>query len=174
MFQLAAVHELYPFPKFPFFKAVSVRHIEMFVQHLERANAVNTVNGREQIVWIIKVCFVLQECRQIKVVFGKHDAYRLDPPRHELRFLQPLILDFHYLMPLDCLSNLPKAAQDLPVMMRFYVMVFFVCNQFLYRFFVLLRHTVGNQLVQYGEHFIFPHGTALQQDFANSQNFAVA
>ena len=30
---------------------------------------------------------------------------RLTPPRHDLRFLQPLIFDFHYLMPLDCLSN---------------------------------------------------------------------
>ena len=63
------------FPKFAFFKAVSVRHTKMFIQHFERADAVNTVNGREQIVWIIKACFVLQKCSQIKIVFGKHDPY---------------------------------------------------------------------------------------------------
>ena len=118
MLQFAAVHELYPFPKFTFFKAVSVRHMEMVIQHFERANAVNAVNGREQIVWIIEICLILQKCRQIKIVFGKHNPNWLDPPGYQLWFLHPLILNFQYLMLLNCLPYLPKPTQDLFVMVR--------------------------------------------------------
>lgn len=114
----------------------------MFVQHFEGTNTVNTVNGWEQIVWIIETHFVLQKFRQIKMVLGKHNPYWLDPPGYQLRLLHTFILNLHDLMPLNRIPDLLKAIKDAFVILWLYVMVFFVYDQFLYCFLVTANSVV--------------------------------
>lgn len=55
LFQPAAVHELHPLAKFTFFKTIAVRNPEMLVQYLKILNPVDSVDGREQVIRVLKV-----------------------------------------------------------------------------------------------------------------------
>lgn len=58
-------------------------------------------------------------------------------------------------------------------MVRFYIVKFLVGNQIFNRLLVFRRHASFHQLLQQGKHLLLPHGAALQQNLADSQNLAV-
>ena len=109
--ELAAVHELDPLAELSFFKAVFVGDVKMLVQDLEGADSVDAVNGGKEVLRVLKLGFavhVLEEGREVKVVFREHAPHRLHPAGDELGFLHPLVLDLHDLVVADGLADLPE------------------------------------------------------------------
>ena len=107
--ELPAIHELHSFTELPLFKAVAVGHVEVLVEHLEALDPIQPVDGREEIVRVLKVRPVLQKGGQVEVILGKHDPYRLNPPAHQPGLLHTLVGDLHHLPVLDRLADLPQA-----------------------------------------------------------------
>ena len=109
--QPAAVHKLHPLAEFAFLKALQIRHLKMLVCHTEVLNAVYSVDGRKQIIRIFKLCFpvnIPDESDKVEVVFGEHQADRLDHPLNGFSAFELFIGDLCHQMPLDGVSELPK------------------------------------------------------------------
>ena len=139
----------------------------MLVQHLHRPDAVDAVDGREQVVGVVEVRLVLQKRRQIEVILGEHDAHRLHPALHQLRLLHALVPDLNDLLIADGLPQLPQAAQHaLPVVGRDVVQLL-VGHQLPHGLLALLRHSTVDELVQYAAHILGGQGAALQQNLAH-------
>ena len=175
--ELAAVHELDPLAELPLFKAVFVGDVKMLVQDLEGTDAVDAVNGGKEVLLVLKLGFavhVLEEGREVEVVFREHDPHRLHPAGDELGFLHPLVLDLHDLVVADGLADLPEAVEQALAMVGRDVVKAFVGHQALDDGFVLFGDAAVDETVQQGHHLVCDHRAALQKDLADGQDLAVA
>lgn len=145
----------------------------MLVQHLEADDAVDAVDGGEEVAGVFKAALVLEEGGQVKIILREHDAHRLDAPGDRLLAFQAGVLDLDHALVADGLAQRPEAAQNGLVVVGRDVVEGLVGDQLVHQLLVLGRHGALHQLVQNGQHLIPAQRAALQQNLADGQDLVV-
>ena len=111
---------------------------------------------------------VLNKSGQIKVVFRKQQAHRLEP---SLLVLAPLgmVGNFGHRTAPDGLSQSPEALRKPLSMVRFDIIKPLICQDLFQKFSALRRCAAVKQFVQDRVHLCLRHGAAVQQDLAYCQ-----